>query len=681
MEKISDNEEIENNNESLSIDDVASLEDNKAEFNEDIDQKDDEVENEAHAIGVKHAPTLTENIDLALTSQFYNNRVIDVSNLPNMLNKNSNHGLTGLKNLGNSCYMSTIIQCLSHSLEFLYYFLSRGYASHKPKQVCDIMNHILTCLWIGNDKHYNPINLRQVLCATIPGFNNTNQQDSHECMMYLLDHIHEELNTGTKSGEELTCPPKFKDESETSASKRFWNFYKERHNSVVVDLFHGQLMNNLTCLVCYHNSITFEPFVSLLLPIPNMKKVDLTFVPFNSIKSTIKFSIYVPDSAMFYDMDKYLNKYMVSKITNFRCLIIHGQTQNARFVKNSDHIYNMSKKGHIFVYEYNEEDDEDDEDIYPIIGIVRHNGIGNASFPRIFPVNIYSRIKQLRMMIYGNMKKYCENTNSKYAELLNKYKNENLLETSEYETVVNQEFINSVDPVLPYEVYLVSMKEDSNKKLIFSGKNKQDEYLTTLGDNQKIEKLLGYLKHGFKLVIEIGDKDVLTAMNKCSFIKSKEDKLERDPTLDDCLDSFTNYEKLEKGHDWYCTNCKKIQHTLKKMDIFYIPKYFIITLKRYTSKLISKTQIQLLKNNTLVKYPINKYNLSNYCLGPKNPQIYELYAISQHSGSLEGGHYATACRNFGKWYEFDDISVFPSDEEIIIGAEAYILFYRRNEKL
>jgi ubiquitin C-terminal hydrolase len=669
MEKHSD---IDIVNESLSEEDSLEIPQEEVFDRDDIDIEEQAV------IGKHLISLISENIDMALTSQFYSNRIIDVNQLTTLINKESNHGLTGLKNLGNSCYMSTIIQCLSHSLDFLYYILSRGYTGEKPKKICDILNHIFTCLWVGNDKYYTPTNLRHVITGLIPGFNNTNQQDSNECMLYLLDALHDELNIQKIEGETLYCPPKFKDESEISASKRFWNHYKEKNNSVIVDLFHGQFMNTITCLVCYYEYVTFEPFVTLPIPIPHMKWVDVTFVPLNSIKSTIKLALCIPDTSMFYNMEKYLNKYTTKKITQFRCLLIHGQTQTARFVKNNDLIYQTSKKGHIFIYEFN--DDEDNDDVFPIIAFIRQNGITNSSYPRVFPINNYSRVKQLRMMIYGNMKKYYENINQAYSDFIKKYNGENTLEPREFETIISEELSSSLPNELPYEVYLVSQKEDNVKKLFFSGKGKQDEYLNSLGDNQRIENLLGYLKHGYKLIIEVNDKEILTAMNKSLTIKRKYTDTDKVPTLTDCIDAFTNYEKLEKGNDWYCSHCKKIQNSLKKIELFYIPKYFIITLKRYESKLISKTQIQLLKNNVLVTFPINKFDLSRYCIGPKNPQIYELYALSQHSGSVEGGHYATACRNFGKWYEFDDISVFPSDEETIVGSEAYILFYRRNEK-
>ena len=66
--------------------------------------------------------------------------------------------------------------------------------------------------------------------------------------------------------------------------------------------------------------------------------------------------------------------------------------------------------------------------------------------------------------------------------------------------------------------------------------------------------------------------------------------------------------------------------------------------------------------------------------------IYDLYAVSNHYGSLNGGHYTAFCQNpiARKWFEFDDThvtKVSPKNdldeiERAVVGKAAYVLFYR-----
>ena len=64
------------------------------------------------------------------------------------------------------------------------------------------------------------------------------------------------------------------------------------------------------------------------------------------------------------------------------------------------------------------------------------------------------------------------------------------------------------------------------------------------------------------------------------------------------------------------------------------------------------------------------------------PILYDLYAVSNHFGSLNGGHYTATCLNqaTGKWYYFNDSSVSPVDDNrMIISSAAYLLFYRQRD--
>ena len=65
------------------------------------------------------------------------------------------------------------------------------------------------------------------------------------------------------------------------------------------------------------------------------------------------------------------------------------------------------------------------------------------------------------------------------------------------------------------------------------------------------------------------------------------------------------------------------------------------------------------------------------------PVLYDLYAVSNHMGSLNGGHYTAFCKNAptDQWLYFDDSRVSAVSAEkvkdTVCSASAYLLFYRK----
>jgi len=62
--------------------------------------------------------------------------------------------------------------------------------------------------------------------------------------------------------------------------------------------------------------------------------------------------------------------------------------------------------------------------------------------------------------------------------------------------------------------------------------------------------------------------------------------------------------------------------------------------------------------------------------------LYDLYAVSNHYGSLAFGHYTAYCKNAltGLWYDFNDSSVHELDgPECVATGAAYVLYYKRKD--
>jgi len=62
--------------------------------------------------------------------------------------------------------------------------------------------------------------------------------------------------------------------------------------------------------------------------------------------------------------------------------------------------------------------------------------------------------------------------------------------------------------------------------------------------------------------------------------------------------------------------------------------------------------------------------------------LYDLYAVSNHYGSINFGHYTAYCKNYmnGKWYDFNDSSVSEVDSPYdVVSSAAYVMYYIRKD--
>ena len=69
-------------------------------------------------------------------------------------------------------------------------------------------------------------------------------------------------------------------EDDQKASLEAWESHLKRSQSIIVDLMHGQFKSTVRCPEsdCNHLSITFEPFMNISLPIPEIKLITKQFV-------------------------------------------------------------------------------------------------------------------------------------------------------------------------------------------------------------------------------------------------------------------------------------------------------------------------------------------------------------------------------------------------------------------
>ncbi|CAJ1086152.1 ubiquitin carboxyl-terminal hydrolase 47 [Xyrichtys novacula] len=134
-------------------------------------------------------------------------------------------------------------------------------------------------------------------------------------------------------------------------------------------------------------------------------------------------------------------------------------------------------------------------------------------------------------------------------------------------------------------------------------------------------------------------------------------------------------EKTFSGDDMvYCDECEKDTEATSKCQIEF-PRVLVVLLKRFD---MDYNTMKHVKSNRCVDVPRTLQRMDKTC---------QLYAIVNHMGGLQGGHYtATVLSNEDEtWYEFDDSRVRKLEEQPFTNSmtysssTAYLLVYRASE--
>ncbi|XP_074040333.1 ubiquitin specific protease 2 isoform X3 [Leptinotarsa decemlineata] len=185
-------------------------------------------------------------------------------------------GLNGLKNIGNTCFMNSVIQCLSNTRWLLEYLKKDAYMKDINTSISSMKGALIKAfaevikeLWSedSSDRVVNTVSLKSQIQRFAPRFMGYAQQDAQEFLRYLLEGLHEDVNRITEKPKPIITEIDEK-LSDNEKAQESWLRYLRMDNSKIVDNFVGQLKSTLRCTHCGHSSVTFDPFWDLSLPIP-----------------------------------------------------------------------------------------------------------------------------------------------------------------------------------------------------------------------------------------------------------------------------------------------------------------------------------------------------------------------------------------------------------------------------
>lgn len=189
------------------------------------------------------------------------------------------NGLTGLRNLGNTCFMSSILQCLCRNKLLRDYFCKKNYDKdlnevHAPTKgrLAIAFAGLMDDVWTRDEGCITPSLLKAEVQKYARRFSGSQQQDAQEFLRFFIEGIHDDLNVIKKKPTlSILDDSQLSDEEK---SQVYWQRYLSREKSVIQDIFVGQLKSTLFCTTCQFRSVTYDPFWDLSLPIPRSTRLE-----------------------------------------------------------------------------------------------------------------------------------------------------------------------------------------------------------------------------------------------------------------------------------------------------------------------------------------------------------------------------------------------------------------------
>ncbi|KAL5999269.1 hypothetical protein ACLOJK_040719 [Asimina triloba] len=576
-------------------------------------------------------------------------------------------GLTGLQNLGNTCFMNSAIQCLAHTPKLVEYFLGdydEEINQENPLgmngELALAFGDLLRKLWATGTAPVAPRLFKMTLAQFAPQFSGFNQHDSQELLAFLLDGLHEDLN---RVHNKPYIEAKDADgRPDNVVSNEYWMNHLARNDSIIVDLFQGQYRSMVSCPSCSKISVTFDPFMYLSLPLPSttMRTMTVTVISTDGNSQPSPYIITVPKNGMFNDLIQALST--ACCLRNNESLEVAEVYANRiiRFLEEPfDSLSLIRDDDQLVAYRLQKELDN-----FPLV-VFMHQHMEDAPVELL---NGQRAQRSLKPLISGHKGIDLANPFSKPREAAldvqeNSISNWND-EDIDIDDATSVPVSDGENPLsesedawaeTQFEFYLTDEKgiiklskiEMDTPVLVTEGRQL---HLLVLWPDKTIDRydtrLLNSLPQIFKPGLFVKRPQESVSLYGCleAFLKEEplgpEDmwsllSIPKSVKPSDGLliasfhSTFTEADSKKFFQCRYCPKCKTHRQATKKLDLWRLPEILVIHLKRFSYSHFMKNKLETF-----------------------------------HQGDKQ-------------WYEFDDSYVFPVTEDKIKTSAAYVLFYRR----
>lgn len=645
-------------------------------------------------------------------------------------------GHVGLRNLGNTCFMNSALQCLSHTKDLVDFLLTGDYKLDKNEgnpigSKCKLLEAFAELIYQAwNNKHdvIPPSKFKYEMSTFKTMFDGFSQHDSQEFLSELLDGLHEDLNMIQKKPyvEKVEGSPQDEDEIKARES---WITFLKRNYSKIVNLFYGQFKSEVKCPACDRTVISYDEYQLISLAVPKMvqKMFECYYISENqnSCAKTVYFkATYVSTEIKPVDFlkESFARDNGGTKDDYIVCFIgftVHGflveddsslqkfimQTKEKKFLP----------KAFIFKLDEIQKQKYHSPTSIRTIGILEQElkgKIENPGFNQIIFIEPEQTIEEL------------------YFYIFKKYAHFHCYDEKGFKQTVDDREHDEPLPEVDYEYYFKNffLKPDSDFQFFYLMVN---DLILPISQDITIADLIKENPEQFKADTRTFKFQIRLSTNFDKYMslghtkKTKRksgvvsiDHHQQDKQVDlyTLLNAFRQPEQLDEQNTWYCSNCKEHVKAFKKIDIYKAPKNLIVHMKKlkeetgilsYTVEKPHNVDFPL-DGLDMTEYVLNKKPISDYhikkeeFIDPENtifskrdidgsmnqvivnenhPKlIYDCYAVINHYGSSYFGHYtAYVKRNASEWYCADDSSFSKTTPNSVVTEAAYVLFYRLRE--
>ncbi|XP_029933774.1 ubiquitin carboxyl-terminal hydrolase 31-like isoform X2 [Myripristis murdjan] len=645
-------------------------------------------------------------------------------------------GVAGLKNHGNTCFMNAILQCLSNTELFAEYLAleqfrggetanndkakSNGVLVQKKSQqqageVTEQLSGLVRALWTFEYTPQHSREFKNVVSKSALQFRGNAQHDAQEFLLWLLDRVHEDLNNIVHPESRPPRKPPLEEENVREGSP------VPAPGSFVQELFQAQYRSSLTCPHCQKQSNTFDPFlcISLPIPVPHTRPLYVTVVYQGKCSHCMRVGVAVPLSGTVSRLRQAVAQETKIPAQQIVLTEMYYDGFHRSFCDDDDDLEIIQESDSIFAFETPE--------------LFRPEQIrsqrGGSSHANLNQNNLKYGTDNNRISTQIQepaSPPQSPNKNSGQAEKIvllvcnracagqqgRRFGNPFVLYLERTVTwdVLQKEILEKMRHLLRPGVF-VQVGPFSLRVVGVVGITyllPQEEQPLCHPSVERAYKSCGPggPPH-VKIVVEWDKetKDYLFKRTEDEYIPDaesvrqvKEQHLQPQTcSLAQCFQLYTKEEQLAPDDAWRCPHCKQLQQGSIKLSLWTLPDILILHLKRFRQDGDRRMKMQ-----NMVKFPLigmdmaphmvkrsqSSWSLPShwspwrrpYGMG-RDPEdyLYDLYAVCNHHGTMQGGHYTAHCKNSidGQWYCFDDSDVQAISDDEVCKQTAYILFYQR----